>query len=253
VDGFAQVYFLNKKKVSIGDAVATTAIRTLLPIIFFFITTPFILLMNQTLLKLFPGNNSFIYVGVLVLIYLLLAFLAYKILKNSRVVKYRVYKFFTFLKKKKILSHKRVRKMCLPFFREVKTFIAGIRGFLKGSKKNIILSIVFTLLFLLSLFLIPVILIKALGYNISFFSVIGIQIVITFITYFAITPGASGIAESGFALIFSHIISSTDILSLTLTWRFFSIYIGVIIGMILFYLEIFRPSKKVKVLKGKEV
>jgi uncharacterized membrane protein YbhN (UPF0104 family) len=62
--------------------------------------------------------------------------------------------------------------------------------------------------------------------------------------YFAPTPGATGVAEGGFALIFANFVKKRDIVSLTFAWRFFTIYLGMIVGMIAFYLEIFKVKSK---------
>ena len=81
---FAQIYFLNKKDISIGDATAATTIKTVLPIIFFFITTPIILITNKNLFKIIPSGNNLIYILSLVLIYILATYGFYKVLKGYK-------------------------------------------------------------------------------------------------------------------------------------------------------------------------
>ena len=49
---FVQIYFLNKRGVSIGDAVAATSIRTALPIFFFLTATPIILITDKKYINL---------------------------------------------------------------------------------------------------------------------------------------------------------------------------------------------------------
>jgi glycosyltransferase involved in cell wall biosynthesis len=60
--------------------------------------------------------------------------------------------------------------------------------------------------------------------------------------YFGLTPGATGIAEGGFALLFSSHVAKADIVSLTVLWRFFTVYAGTLAGLVLFYTELFRTS-----------
>ncbi|WP_319633349.1 lysylphosphatidylglycerol synthase domain-containing protein [Sinanaerobacter chloroacetimidivorans] len=72
---------------------------------------------------------------------------------------------------------------------------------------------------------------------------------ITAVMYFAPTPGASGVAEAAFTFLFSGYVNHSDIVSLTFTWRLFTIYIGVIIGMIIFYGKLFRNHDKIEVNK----
>jgi uncharacterized membrane protein YbhN (UPF0104 family) len=57
--------------------------------------------------------------------------------------------------------------------------------------------------------------------------------------YFAPTPGASGVAEGGYGLLFSQLVKSRDLTLLTLLWRFLTIYIGVLIGLVVVYREVF--------------
>ncbi|MFZ7119849.1 MAG: lysylphosphatidylglycerol synthase transmembrane domain-containing protein [Eubacteriaceae bacterium] len=238
--GFAQVFLLNKKGVSLGDATAASTIRTVLPVIFFVISTPIVLINYTNFFQLFQKDNIYTYILGIVMGYSIIAYLFYKLINDTRIIKVFIFRVLLLLEKKRILSTIRTIKIRRKLLREIDCFSSSFYRFFNGNKIDIIISILFTILFLLSLFIFPVILIIGLGYNISPFSIIALQIVITFITYFAPTPGATGIAEGGFSLIFSSIIDKSDLLSLTFTWRFFSIYIGVFIGLIIFYFEIIR-------------
>ena len=61
--------------------------------------------------------------------------------------------------------------------------------------------------------------------------------------YFTPTPGASGVAEGGYGLLFSQLVNNHDITMLTLSWRFLTVYVGVIIGILITYKEILKPKK----------
>jgi hypothetical protein len=65
---------LNKKDISIGDATAATTIKTALPLIFFFITTPIILINNKTIFEISPSSSNSIYILVLAIIYILASY-----------------------------------------------------------------------------------------------------------------------------------------------------------------------------------
>ena len=84
---FAQIYFLNKKDVSIGDGTAATTIKTVLPIIFFFISTPIILITDNNLLKVFPSGSNLMYIISLVLAYILATYGVYRMIKNTNIIK----------------------------------------------------------------------------------------------------------------------------------------------------------------------
>jgi len=243
---FAQIYFLNKKYISIGDATAATTIKTVLPIIFFFITTPIILIADKNLFKILPSGNNLIYILSLVLIYFLAAYGFYKVLKNTNIIKRNLFKIMDLLVQKKIISKNKVKRLRNNSFLEIDIFALNIKRFLKGKKKYILLSIIFMILYLISLFMFPVILIIGLNSSISTGQIICIQILLTFITYFAPTPGATGVAEGGFTLMFSSFVEKNDIVSLTFSWRFFTMYLGMLIGLIIFYAEIAKNKLATK-------
>lgn len=243
---FAQIYFLNKKNISIGDATAATTIKTVLPIIFFFITTPLILITDKNLFKIVPSGSNFIYILSLVFVYMLFIYGFYKVIKNTNIIKRNLSKVLTLLKKKKIISKNKFERFENNSFSEIDIFALNINRFLKGKKEYILLSIIFMILYLFTLFMFPVILIRGFNPSISTSQIISIQILLTFITYFAPTPGATGVAEGGFTLMFSKLVERNDIVSLTFLWRFFTMYLGMLIGLIIFYLEIVKNKLKAK-------
>lgn len=244
--GFAQIYFLNKKDVSIGDATAATTIKTVLPLIFFFITTPIILIRDKTIFKIIPSGNNLIYISALVLIYILAAYGIYKILTNTNIIKKNLSKVLVLLQNKNIISKNKVEKFRNNSFLEIDIFALNIKRFLKGNKKYILLSIIYMILYLFTLFMVPVLLIRGLNSSITIGQIISIQIVLTFVTYFAPTPGATGVAEGGFTLMLSSFVEKNDIVSLTFLWRFFTMYLGMIIGLIIFYIEIAKNKLRRK-------
>lgn len=244
--GFAQIYFLNKRHVSIGDATAATTIKTMLPIIFFFITTPIILATDREFFKIVPSSNNLIYVLFLVIIYILAIYGFYKILKNTNIIKKNLCRVLDLLEHKKIISKSKLDKFKNNCFLQIDIFALNIKKFLMGRKQYILLSIIFMILHLFILFIFPVILMAGLDSDLSTGDIISMQILLTFITYFAPTPGATGVAEGGFILMFSSFVKKNDIASLTFLWRFFTVYLGMLIGLLIFYLEIVKNKFQTK-------
>ena len=93
------------------------------------------------------------------------------------------------------------------------------------------------------LFSFSIVLIRALGYKVPVLTILAFQVVVTFFMYFAPTPGAAGVAEGGYGLLFAQLVHKQDIALLTLSWRFLTIYIGVLIGIFIIYREIFSGKK----------
>lgn len=86
-------------------------------------------------------------------------------------------------------------------------------------------------------------LLRALGYQAPVLTVLAFQVVVTFFMYFTPTPGATGVAEGGYGLLFAQLVQRQDIALLTLAWRFLTIYVGVAIGMVVMYRELFQSGR----------
>jgi len=237
--GPLQVYLLTKKNVPAGCGIAATLIRTVLPIIFFFITVPLILLHNDSLQALIPGYDPYLYIGVMVIFYLVIGSGFFYLIYHQRMIQVLIYKTCKRAGKNKLFRRFDMNRVCKTLLRELTHFTYNIKMFFKGEKKYVLLSVISALLFLLSLFLFPYVLVSSMGYRMALIPVLEFSAVITFITYAAITPGAAGIAEGAFALIFSGFISASSSTTLTFLWRFFTVYAGSLFGMgSLYYLMI---------------
>ena len=122
-------------------------------------------------------------------------------------------------------------------------FSDGFKRYLRTSPGWAALSVLFTALFLLLLFSFTVVLVRALGYQIPVLTVLAIQVVITFFMYFTPTPGAAGVAEGGYGLLFAQLVQKQDIAPLILSWRFLTVYVGMVIGIVVIYREMFQRDK----------
>jgi len=242
--GFAQVYFLQKKGVPLGKSSAAVIIRTLLSATMLFLSVPLILVRNQSMLNLLPGNYVFVYLAVFLALYV---FIFYLLIFKVRLIMKLIYKFFYFLKSKHLMTKKRFRKIIKYIFEHLELFSQDLAFFIQGKKIFVFLSFFFTVIFLLSEFSFSFLVLKGLGYNnISFFQILALQILVVFIMYFAPTPGAAGIAEGGYSLLFARFVAEKDLFPLLFYWRFFSKYIGIFIGIFVFFYLIIRGGVEVE-------
>ncbi|TYB32348.1 MAG: hypothetical protein FXF49_11970, partial [Flexistipes sinusarabici] len=155
-----------------------------------------------------------------------------------------VYLFLRLLRKMHFISRSRFCRYKFKSIKQIILFSKSLAWFLKGDIKFVASSIFFTFMFLMSLFSFSVIILWQLSYAVGYFDIVGLQVVITFLMYFAPTPGASGVAEGAYSVLFSKFVSQNDITLVTVAWRFFTIYLGVFIGMIVLYWDLFRKGKK---------
>jgi uncharacterized protein (TIRG00374 family) len=117
-------------------------------------------------------------------------------------------------------------------------FIQQYQGYLHyywaNEKFALVLNYMLTIILYFNKCLIAYVIFLGLGLNPNFWQVIMLQLLIIFFLYFAPTPGASLIAETSTTAIMS-LIAPTHILSLfTVLWRFFTTYLGVILGSFVF-------------------
>ncbi|MDY6821175.1 MAG: lysylphosphatidylglycerol synthase transmembrane domain-containing protein [Deferribacterota bacterium] len=233
--GFIQIFYLKKGGVNIGDATAATVIRTVITVVFFIIFVPIVILTEKNIRNTSYNIGIIFYTIVILLLYIFVIFFT---VYKSKLFKKIIFLTLRKLKRKKIISRKRFKKINTFFLREISIYAFSMLNFLKTKPYYTILSVIFSGLFLFSSFTFSVIIIKGLGYDIPITSIIAYQVMVMFLMYFAPTPGSTGIAEGAYSFLFSGLIRSSDIVIVTAAWRFFTIYIGVIMGLIIFYFDI---------------
>jgi len=93
-------------------------------------------------------------------------------------------------------------------------------------------NVVLTVVLYFNKCLVAYVIFRGLGINPGFWKVVMLQMLVVFFLYFAPTPGASLIAETGTSAVMS-LVAPTYLLSLfAVLWRFFTTYFGVILGSV---------------------
>ncbi len=240
--GFVQVYFMSRKQMTIGQATAATSLRTMLSALILFTLAPIIIWIDPNQFSMFSGHHNLLFlITVVSLGYLVLFWI---ILFKIRMVKLILFKVLSLLTKLRILSIKKKKRSFVRLSAELRSFSKGFRRYFKESSGWAALSVLCTMLFLLMLFSFSIALVRIMGYQISILTMLAFQVVLTFFMYFAPTPGATGVAEGGYGLLFAQVVQSQDIAALTLSWRFLTIYVGVLIGIVITFGEIFRSKRQ---------
>ena len=240
--GVVQVYFMTRKGMPVGEATAATSIRTLLAALVLFTSAPIIMWAEPNEFHMFYHRHLLYVVTGVSGAYLAVFWI---ILFRLRIIKRWIFRALLLLKKVKMLSKLRFRAWFLKVSSELDLFAEGFKAYFRNSLVWSVLSLVCTALFLLLLFSFSIVLVKAMGYQAPVFSIVAFQVVVTFFMYFAPTPGATGVAEGGYGLLFSQLVQKQDIAPLTLAWRFLTIYVGVVIGIVVLYREMLKHKKAV--------
>ena len=242
--GVVQVYFMKQKGIPIGEGTAATSIRTMLAALMLFTLTPVIMWVEPNRFRMFFHRDLLYAVTGFSCIYLAVFWI---VLFRVRMIKRWMFRGLHLLNILKLMSRSRFRFSFLKASHELDLFSGGFKRYFKRGPGWATLSVAFTALFLLLLFSFSVVLVRALGYHVPMLSILAFQVVVTFFMYFAPTPGAAGVAEGGYGLLFAQLVHKQDITLLTLSWRFLTIYIGMAIGMIVIFREFFSRKKAFRV------
>lgn len=238
--GFTQIYFLNKEGVPAGIGTAATSIRTVLAMLMVFTAAPVFILTNPSDYSVF--FHPLLVYSILFVSIVYLGFFAVLTMRTNWLKQVIVLCIYT-LKRVHLISSEKSQSWIRLLQEMVESFADGIRQFFKGKPTQIILSVGFTAAFLIIMFSFLVVLMRGMGLTTPLFSIMSMQTVITFFSYFAPSAGGTGVVEGGFGLLFSDVIEPRYLVSLTILWRVLTIYIGVVIGVGAFYLAVFHSKK----------
>jgi uncharacterized protein (TIRG00374 family) len=240
--GFVQIYFLNRKGFSIGEATAATSIRTMIAALIMLTVVPVFFVVKSDLFDPFRNGKIHYYFAGVAVLYLVVLFIILFRVRTLRVLLFRTMRFCS---RKGLMSRHRFRIFFIKLSRELRCFSNGFRCFVKGPPPFVLGAFFSTGLYLLTLFSFSIVLITGLEYDVPASTILAIQAVVTFFMYFTPTPGAVGLAESAYMLLFSRIVGQVDITLLTISWRFLTIYVGVLIGIMIACSEVLklRPGR----------
>lgn len=239
--GFAQIWYLQRQGVPLGTATAATTIRTMLAVIFIFSATPVFLLSLDALEGKAISGQVAAYLAVFATFYL--AFFALLLFRTPWLLP-PIQALIETLQRLHLISQHRRDLWSFKSKREMLRFAASFAVYARGRKRDILLSILFTFIFLLSLFSFPALLIWELGYDTPYLKVVGLLVVTTFIMYFSPTPGASGIAEGVFGHFFTGVLTGSHLILVTVAWRLLTIYLGMLVGVVVTQRELTQSKRK---------
>lgn len=238
--GFAQIWYLHHHGVPVGRATAATTIRTVLAVFFIFSLTPVFLFTLDALDVGTLAREVGMALAVFVIIYL--SFFTVLLLRTHWLIR-PLSHFLERLHHFHLLSDARHQRWQFKARREMLRFSHSFRDYLGGRPLFIGLSVLFTAIFLLSLFSFPALLIHGLGYDVDYLISLGLLVVTTFIMYFAPTPGASGISEGVFGSFFRDILSGNHLILVIVSWRLLTIYLGMLIGLVVLQRELIKNRR----------
>ncbi len=116
--------------------------------------------------------------------------------------------------------------------------------FLRRRMHYIVAGFILTALIYFNKFVIAYLVIRGLGIEAEFWQVIYLQLILILVFYFSPTPGSSGLAEVGSAVIMGQIVPKTHVGIFVLLWRFFTLFIGMAAGSYVLLGTLLTPGKE---------
>ncbi len=225
--GPAQIMMMTKKGIPVGKGMAITSIRSTITLILLSCTTLLVLNFWPQMMPHWPLRRLFLGISFPILLSILI--LAGGLFFPERLKSWGK-KVTSFLQRYRFIKPAWTERWKEFLFNIVDDLSDTCRGYIREGKRHLIGATLITILFLCAHFSIAPLIFWSLGAHISFLRTILIQVVLTLMIYFIPTPGSSGAAEGGFFLLFSPLIPGPILGISVLLWRFFTVYLGVLLG-----------------------
>jgi uncharacterized protein (TIRG00374 family) len=223
-----QMYLLYKNNISFGKSVAITLVRTILTLLILGLSIPLSLLIQQDLPDLDWMMRGFI---VYVILFVMAAWLCFVLsLLRPRIIKRWVGIIIITLKRFGILKQGRVRRIIRSTNREIDSYNQILRAFLTTGRRHFLCGVAAAFLQMIAYLSIMPCMIWAIGLPVEFFHCVIMQSLFLFLLYFIPTPGGSGAAEGGAALVFSVFAPRSVAGVLGIGWRLLTEYTGILLG-----------------------
>jgi uncharacterized protein (TIRG00374 family) len=238
----AQLVTMKKEGKTIGDGVSILLTRFIVYQFVLIVYTLVILFFNLSYFNgLIPNFMFFAMIGFVINAFVIVLLISVVI--NEKLV-YTIGKgIIILLTKIKIIKDKE------KGLENLKETISNLKEQVKIIKKErmmIAKVAIYTAIEITVLYSITYIVYKAFGYTqYSFSTIIAAQAILSLVTVYMPTPGASGTAEGGFHIVFSKFIPQNTIMMAILFWRIFTFYLPIIVGAIFMLYKPKEISEKV--------
>jgi uncharacterized protein (TIRG00374 family) len=224
-----QMYVMYHNGISVGQSVAITIVRTVLVMLMLGAMIPFAALVEgDELPKLGWGARGFVFYVVIFVMAIWAALIVSTV--KPVWVKRAAARIITLLRRVGILKEKWENKLLKFVLKEIDIYNENLRAFLTTGKKPFAAAVITAFLQLLSQLSVMPCMIWALGFPVKYYQCVLAQAVFLFLLYFIPTPGGSGAAEGGAALVFSMFVPWNVAGMLGIGWRALTEYTGIMLG-----------------------
>jgi hypothetical protein len=221
-----QLYLLKREGISYGKGTLIILLRAIFYSIMMLIILPFLF---PILTKQYDVTSIRILSKYSLIVYPIIILIITFALIKPNIIKHFLYKTTILLGKRKNKATKLIDKM----FKEIEEMKDGFWRFVREKKWHSISSFFLTFITYIPYFLIAPLLLKGIGINVSFIRIAFLQLVVILFTFFSPTPGATGVSEGVFAIMFLGIVGKGMLGVFTILWRFFTFHLTALVGGIM--------------------
>ncbi|GAB6137440.1 lysylphosphatidylglycerol synthase transmembrane domain-containing protein [Halanaerobaculum tunisiense] len=226
--GPAQVFLLHKDGFSLGKSTTVIVIQFVLRLMFFGLVAPVLFIVFRDLINpgLIPAQVFNLAIGAALLISVVMVYFIWQPKKIKTIVaKLKALPFF-----KPLLKYERIKKLVNRLYHEVEEFHDSLWQLTKYRKSSLVWAGVSTICYWVLFFVIAPVILLGLGAEPFFLRSFVMQTIFFLILPYIPTPGGSGVAELGFASLFSSFVPAGLVGLLSLVWRFITFYLVLILG-----------------------
>lgn len=240
-----QAYLLTDKGITVGQSSAVIAVKTILNAfarLCLGIIIPGWLMISRAQWHLPAGMNVALTIG-------LSAYFAFFVLSLVFIAKPELVRVIVvpLLRNRMVGRFVRPEQVdkALDFVdRSVREFRSALQVFIRDGKLALITVLLLSFAGWLTVISIPALLLIGFGMHPSYAEVMGIAIIFYLASAYAPTPGSSGAAELGFAVLFSTIVPVRLLAMFVAVWRLLTYYLTLAVGGILVGLGVVRQRPK---------
>lgn len=237
-----QIYYLHKRGINLGQATMVVLAKFVLRSFYFTFSSIFFMIFFNEFISpgAVPDNLFYLCIGLGFLI--AIAIIAFCL--SPKLIDYLLKCLFRFERVRKLVKRNyRLKRLLVRGRKELQEFHHSLE-LLAQHKRSVFLAACCTFLYWTSLFLVVPVILKGLGYEPNFLQSYIMLTIFNLIIPYMPTPGASGMAELGFASIFVSFIPRGIIGLVTFLWRFISFYLVLIIGGFITFRELGWERRK---------
>jgi len=243
-----QIYVLYRKGVPIGVGFAVTLIRTLITLIILSFAGPIIVFTHPELMENALLRGMMIYVTTFLVGVSILIFIS---LKRIDLIRKIVAWVVLFLHRLGLFKRRGPLYVLRRINKEIDLYNDNFRVLVGRERKRLALAILYSFFQILAHFFALPSIMWGLRLSFNLGMVLMIQAVFLFILYFVPTPGGSGVAEGGAAILFTYIMPAHITGVAAVLWRFFTDYIPIVLGGIV-AIKVFGLRTLEEVMKPEE-